>query len=376
MKTLYTKKIAAVLAVSAVLASLWLSACGSEKEELQATPELLTPVGVNLDTEPVKFGDVANTVAYQAEVMPTTREIYFSVDGKVKSIPVYSGQYVKKGDALMELDQTSVLSQIESYESQLQELETNGEFSDRISDLNISMINIELAEIRDRLGESSSAYASKLLELENEELKKKQNRETREISAKDMRDRIEKLKETATEQTVYAPCDGYFYHYDNISEGSYVNSGRTVCYVVDPSEIKLVVSTESVATNVLANESYYGWIDGERFELTYLPLTDEEKSSYILAKQVAPTVFEIRGAAEGRITAGMTGAVIGETYRVNDVLYVPDASVLGDGGGKFVYVITEGTKREKRYVTTGYSNGQVTAILEGLEEGEMVYVEE
>jgi len=370
---IYVRRALAVLTAAVLLT---LSACGSDGGNAQEIPELLTPVGVNLDTEPVKRGDLSIGVAYEAVVMPTTHEVYFTVDGRIKDIIAYRGKYVEEGEALIELDQTTVLTQIEKLEDELEKLAAEAEYEDRIADLNILYAEIEVQEARDKFGEGSQNWQLKNLELQNLTQKKRQAQETREVTRTKIEKQIEELRTTASEQILYAPCAGHFYLPDSITEGSYISSGKTVAYVVDSSDLKLVVQNEGVSNAALDNGSCYGWINGERWELTYEPLTSEEKSAYVMAKKVAPTYFAIEGNWRDTIEAGMNGAVLGEIRREKDVLYVLAASILSDSDGHFVYVINDESAREKRYVTVGLSNGIQTEIKEGLTEGEMVYVEE
>jgi len=376
MKMKNLKKMRQVKLLPLTLAAmLLLAACGTGKTELQETPELLKPVGVNLDTELVKRGDVINTVAYEGDVIPTTEELYFSVDGSVKKMLAYPGQYVEEGDALIELDQSAVLAQIESLEDQLQELDKSAEFENQIADLNIALREIEVQEARNKQGEGSAAYSLAMVELESAKLSKEQAEEKRELNQKSLESKLAGLRETASEQTLYAPCSGHFYCADTITEGSYVSAGRHVAYVVDPSRVKFMTNNESIPDRVLQSGTCYAWINGQRWEVHYEPLTNEEKITYIMAKKVPPTYFEITNN-DGTITAGMNGAVIGISKSVTDVLYIPKNAVFYDAGGYFAYVITGGVNREKRYIETGFSNGILTEIVSGLEEGEEVYVEE
>jgi len=58
----------------------------------------------------------------------------------------------------------------------------------------------------------------------------------------------------------------------------------------------------------------------------------------------------------------------------NDVLLVPNAAIISQGGQTYVQVVLPDGTTEERPVTTGLSDWQYTEISEGLSEGEKVSV--
>ena len=97
--------------ISALLAAA-LMALGTPAlaEEVQA-PELIEPVGVQLDTAVVVRQDICELRYYDAAVVPHTEELCFTVDGSIKSIDALSGDWVSKGDVLATLDQEALEEQ-------------------------------------------------------------------------------------------------------------------------------------------------------------------------------------------------------------------------------------------------------------------------
>jgi len=55
------------------------------------------------------------------------------------------------------------------------------------------------------------------------------------------------------------------------------------------------------------------------------------------------------------------------------VLSIPNSAVYKDSSGTYVYLMQDGI-RVRQNVTTGYKNNVYTEIVEGLEEGDQVYV--
>jgi len=73
------------------------------------------------------------------------------------------------------------------------------------------------------------------------------------------------------------------------------------------------------------------------------------------------------------IRPGMTANVDILVERREEVLLVPNRALRRDGRGKYVEVLAGG-QRQRRYVTTGLSDGAFTEVIEGLKEGERVIV--
>lgn len=88
------------------------------------------------------------------------------------------------------------------------------------------------------------------------------------------------------------------------------------------------------------------------------------------------TVFSVPIAfdAEGLVLfQGMSANVIFPSATKEDVLVVPAAAVFTDPEGDYVMFMADG-QPEKRYITTGISDGIYTEIVAGLEEGDVVNV--
>ena len=74
----------------------------------------------------------------------------------------------------------------------------------------------------------------------------------------------------------------------------------------------------------------------------------------------------------GKIYSGMTGEVTFAEKTVEDTLYISNRAVQLDGTASCVKVLDDDGTVE---ITTGYSNGSVVAVEDGLEEGETVLLE-
>ena len=244
-----------------------------------------------------------------------------------------------------------------------------------IADLNMQILQLDLQGIQEREGSGSQAYKMKSLEIEAAALEKSQKTELRDQEIAELNSQIEALRKKTEAQTLTAPHAGQVYYDDSIKNGAFVRALKTVMTIADPEELKFVVP-EAVDNRIMENGSARAWILGKEWELEYVPLSGDERLSYIKRNQIPPTFFNVKTPdKDHELYAGLSGALLGETWKLEDVLYVPVNALLKDGGQNYVYVIRDGT-RTRKDVKTGYTNGVNTIITEGLEEGEIIYVKE
>ena len=361
------KKLLLLLLISCFL----LASCG--KSEMKA-PELMDPVSANVDTEAVARGDIVNILTYDGSLVPASIELYFETDGIIDVIAAYSGKYVNEGDALITLETDALDKEIKTVEDEIENIETEGNFEDRIKQLDIDYLNLELQQLKENSA-SAQAISLKQIDIENAELQLSQTRELREARLKDMKDRLKKLGEERNKKTLVAPISGYLYVMDYAEEGAYVRSERAICYIIDESSLTLVVDGY-IGSTYVDRYHIYAWIDGEPWELEYQQMTDQEIRAAVLAGKTLKTTFLLNDEKDtSRLKAGMYCGLILELTLATDTLYVPSDAVRSEHGSAYVYVMNDLGTREKRTVKRGVTNAIQTEILEGLEEGEVVYVQ-
>ena len=99
--------------------------------------------------------------------------------------------------------------------------------------------------------------------------------------------------------------------------------------------------------------------------------------SRVLAGKKVYSEFEITGPADWRdgVQAGDYAALIFVNSYQADALLIPANAVLADAAGKYVYVVGKNGERVRRDVKLRVPVGAIDAqVLEGLEEGERIYV--
>ena len=353
-------------AILFILGLVLLASCGKTEE---AVPELLEPVRGKLDTGVVTRQDFMVTDVYTGAMTPKVTQVYMEGSGTVENFTVWNGKKVKKGDVLLELEGELVADRIESTEEALEKLEKEAAYSAELSDIDIQVKSRELTHYTN-LGMQGNVLALKQLEVEEAKLRKQQSEEQYEMQKAELQRTLEELKTDAENLKLTAPCSGYVYIDESLTNGSYLMTGRAVMKILDEDD--LVFRTDGMVSEALMNEEYYGWINGERYELEYIPIEREVMVARIAAGESLYSEFKVIG--DSALKNGMTGAVILNTKKTENVLTVPMNAIAHDSGGSYLYIETE-DGNEKRYVSVGKSNGVVTEIRSGAEEGEVFHVQ-
>ncbi|MBO4298605.1 MAG: biotin/lipoyl-binding protein [Clostridia bacterium] len=358
----------------ALVLALLLGGCAQETA-VQEAPALLEPVGVKVDTAVVERSDLYTVSAYEGSLVAAAEELYFEIDGRIGNVYVWPGKWVEAGDVLFELDQTDLEERITSLNRQIDYIEANGVYDDAAAEIDIELLQIKLEKLR---GEGAGETAIELAELDIEEARQnlRQAQETRALSASSLREELKLISADYGRNQLTAPFSGHVFYLSEIREGTQVQADKTVAYIANPNDMTLVIS-DYLSENKLARANYYALIGSKRYEIAHEPMTLQEMTSIILSGNSLPTRFRVVGPEEdlSDICAGQYAVVCLESGRIEDALHIPMGALYTAGSERYVYVQTE-DGRERRTVRVGATNGLDAQIVEGLAEGEIVYVKE
>lgn len=355
----------------AMLASCMLLGFGGIAED--AVPELLEPVGVELDTAQAYIGKISETVLYHGAVAPYVEEMYFPVEGVIDEMNAVVGQHVSAGELLVTLDNEAQEEQIAALERQIEKLELECSYALQLADLDRAMLELELQELLSRSPEDQDAIALKRLDMEQLETDLALEEELRMLKLSGVREELENLKAKVVESTIVAPFDGTVMFCADVSRGSYVGAYSPILYLAD--DTRLSISSGYVSEAYLTSaRNYYALVGDKRYEITQVPLDMDEYMSSVLAGETIRSEFTFNEPDDG-LKVGMYAAVCLENKVVEDALLVPRNAVYNDANGRYVYVIEDG-ERIRKNVRLGTVTDWLAQIVEGLEEGEVVYVKE
>ena len=339
----------------------------------QEVPELLEPVGVKLDMEQARIGEISEITLYNGAVTPYVEELYLSVAGVVKDIHFVIGQEVKAGDLLLTLDSEAQEKQIESLNRQLESLRSDDAFAREIAQIDMSIHEVELQRLMGQSPRDEQAIALKNLDIEAFELEVRLQEELRMMEISRLESELAALDSELAQGELYAPFDGRVIFSNGIRRDGYLNAYTPLCYLAD--DTRLTVETEYILEYRMKNALIYAQVGDQRYDLIYQPISTEDRVTKTLAGETLMSEFEVVGDMS-ELHSGQYAAVFVEKNYVPDALIIPTNAVYRDSSNSaYVYVHEDG-KRVRRNVKTGVTTDWQTQILEGLQEGEFVYVQE
>jgi len=185
--------------------------------------------------------------------------------------------------------------------------------------------------------------------------------------------KLKELRKESTGNVIKAPFDGVIVALQEMEYGGPIYSGMYYVAVADTS--KIYARVEYVSDSVL-NEMVRAvlWKDGEEYEAVPIPM---EYSHYVELKNSGETLyseFEIVNS-DSKVNHGDYGKLKLIMEEKQNVLMLPETAVYYSGGNYYVYKDVNG-EPIRTVVKIGSKDGIRIEIKEGLEEGEVVYVQE
>jgi len=298
------------------------------------------------------------------------------VDGYVDEILVKPGDQVKKGDRLITLNLDSQRKRAESLETSIERTRKSNEFNNRMTEIDIAILETELQALI-ASGASGESVRLKELDIEQKKTDLRQTMETQELNLLSSVRELEELKEVLANDALIAPFDGQIARGISLSEGSAIKAYDTAIQLADNTRVMFTTEYLSETYFRSASGGYYALIGDKRYEVE---MDEIDMEDYIAKTLVGDTVysnFSIIGPEgwENEVSAGEYGVLILVNNFLADQLLIPQNAVLSDTDGKYVYVVGEDGERKKRTIKIrNYGDSLYSVVLEGLEEGERIYV--
>jgi len=355
--------------LTSIMALLILSGlCGCGAREVSAVPQLLEPVGVQMDMAEVRKEDVFKMSTYNGEIVPFVEEVQFQVDGILDEIKVSMGEVVSKGQVLATLDTEVVRMQLEELEEGAEHIRRLGEYSDRQYNADIEIAKLELKRMKES-GASKLDCQLKEVDVQKTEAGLRQAQELRQLELDENQRKRNGLKEKLRNDQILAPCDGRVVYMAAVEKGDAVSGYTTLLCVTD--EMRLHMNTQYIAeSTILGAERISVRILDKEYDVTYVPMDMSEYISKILSGEEVKTSFLV-DAKEGEVESGQFAVLMVRSAYKEDVLTVPANALYQDAGGRYVYKIFDG-KRIRCNVTVGMVTDTRAEITAGLEEGDSV----
>lgn len=308
--------------------------------------------------------DLDLSVEVSGDVTPAVQlDVKSEVGGKIKVLHVEPGQTVKEGDVLVEIDDTDLLTEKES------------------ADTEIEGARLSMAKAKNNYDRSHDLFEQKLV---SKEVFDNITAEY-EISQNDLvkaQRKLQLVTDKLRKTKVLAPTDGTILTVP-VSEGlvviaaASVNSGTTLMTIANLS--KLLVDTHINQVDVAKLEL------NQDVKLRAESLKDMELEATISFIAPIATVknnvkgFQVRALIEKpnqRLRPGMTVNMSIPIATATDAISVPISAVFRGEGKKKVIYVRNGENTEQREVKVGVTNTDHAQIIKGVQEGEEVLLVE
>ena len=330
-------------------------------------PELLEPVGAIPNSATVERGTIYNIEYYDSAVVEEVKEIKTSSDCIVKSVEVSLGSEVKSGDVLITLDGGAMSSASSSLDEQIAQFNKEADFNNRLLEADIALYSAQL-KIAQAGGDADEiSKAQENLTGAQTELNISKVEQAQQIANME----AQRLAGGFSDGSIVAPCDGTICYLNVGAIGSSIDANTMIIGIAQKDT--LMLKGEWIEQEYQENaHEFYALIGGKRYNVTHKPYSAAEISFLISGNYPLYTHFFID--ADESISSGMYAAVIRIWDYKEDALKIPDNALYTDEEGSYVYVIKDEEERERRDVVVGIMTDTTAEILEGLEEGEEVYV--
>ncbi len=261
-------------------------------------------------------------------------------NGEVKRILVKEGDYVKKGQVLLELDDELIKNNISRLETQL--------------------------ELADSLYQKQKKLYEQGIGSEVQYLQAKSQKESLEKNLEGLRTQLQYTKVTA-------PFDGIVDQI-NIKVGEIASPAMRPIYLINLDKMK--------ATANLA-EKYLPYVHkGLPITLTFDVYPDikiKTKVSYV-GNFIDPMTKTFRIEAQfnnpdRKIKPNMTAQVRFDQLKENNVIVIPTKILSQDTKGWYIYIVSQNGDKyyaNKRYLTLGQMTATQAVVLSGLRAGELI----
>ena len=355
---------------------LGLSGCAGQPAG--EVPELLTPVGVWLDTYRVQRGDFFRPYVYDGEVVPHVEGLRFEMDGILLETLVIPGETVRAGEVLARLNESALLEQ---HDALARDLAHAG----RVNELDLAMLDIDLEIARLSFEQATAQYTRQATEenlramselraaFETTGLSVRQSSEARDTAFRSMRDKLDGFAALLGHNTIVAPFDGRVVYTSMAVPGQRVLASDPMVFVAD--ETRLSLKSAYISKTDLENASdIYARIGARDYRITPDPVDMNENIARVLAGVPMEVTYTFDEPCEG-LACGQYAAIFVALGLQKDVLLIPANAIYSDAAGRYVYLVEDGG-RIRQPVMTGATNGAMTIVTEGLSEGDEVYVKE
>lgn len=330
-----------------------------------------TPIEVQ--TKIAAQSNVERELSYTGTFEPN-RETKLSaeVQGKINSVFVDAGSYVKQGQSLVKLDDALLKQQLKTAEVMIQNLTAETEI--QLQNNTIQLEGLEADVQRFKVLVASEAIQGVQLEKAEIQLKSVQNQRRtllQQSAIKNAEAQRASILEQIKKTSIFAPFSGIVTA--KLSEvGSFAGPGVLIIQLSELGRLKFVINIPEADLKRFAL--------GQVFEVTpdaYNTSSFSAKVSMIGSKanigSSFPVQFELQNTSDFKLKAGMLGRISKNTNGTIKGIVLPAAVLQGSADSPKVYVVNDGKAILKPVTISSRIDNRVL-IGSGISEGEEVIV--
>lgn len=359
------------------------------------------PSTATLQTTTVRRGSLAATVGAAGNIaVVRTTTLSPQTSGRVTQVNVKVSDRVKTGQTLVQLDLTDLMLSLKTAQLSLASAQTNfdtvkvknAQNSNQLiiakASLEHSRLAVQAAQadydsIAWRAGSAATTQATALQQatIDYQSALASYNTTVATINDADLKNsqialdqaklNVEQAQINLDRARIVAPFDGVVTSV-SLNVGDNASSGTAAVVMIDPSRLQISVTVSEVD---IARVKL-----GQAAQVTIDALTGKNYSAQVATISPTGTVTQgvvnypvilVLSNADDAIKPGMTANLIMEVERRDDVLLLPTRAVRTQGNQKFVTVLYKGQAIQVA-VGTGLSNDQSIEITSGVQEGDVV----
>jgi membrane fusion protein (multidrug efflux system) len=326
----------------AILLSLWITGCSNDTK-LKSGPDTLAVTAVNLTTEtPAGNSSIVYDGTLEAK---QTIDLSFQVSGTILSFPVKTGDYVKKGQLVAAVDETTYRNQ---YNAQLSQAQLAKENYTRISEVfkKGSVAEIKMLEAKSNYEQATSAARATFQNIAHTHL--------------------------------YAPSNGYVGN-KMAEAGAVANPGQPVLQLLDTRSVKVLVAVPeneinkyktgtpaTIKIDALGDQTLQGKVS----EVGVIALNGS--ANYNLKIALPNQNLMLRPGMLCKVSFNPSDQKAGNTTETKEIIVPIQTVQVDEKGTNFLYIINEQNKAVRINVTTGQLYTDGVTIKSGLSGKERV----
>jgi len=364
-----------------LFAVMWISSCG--EGATLVGPPLHEPVAGQADIAIVSRGIVEALDIVPGITSSPTQAARLEVgSGRIESVYAWPGDSVVEGQLLARLDSSHLDVMIEGMEESLARSQRLHHLQTEEMSLEIRLLEFAYSDAREQaqsaqgtpLYEAAIDNATRIRqrkELVGLELNHRRRRHN--IDVEDMEIALSSLRRDVGETEVRSPIDGEVVY--TVFPGAWVTASDPVMYIAETEG----VIVEYIGMTIFASRfrdavKLQGIINGRVYDLEAITPSREEQVYYRSRNLELPIRFEIRSELYDAPPVGEKVFIHLYSAWAEDVLRIPSNALFRSGQDvSFVYR-REGDTQELVYVATGMTTGFYIEIVEGLNEGDEIFV--